>query len=32
MSYCRIEFAGVALSTTPNSELNGLTMGGVGSR
>jgi hypothetical protein len=31
MSYCRIEFAGVALSTTPNSELNGLTMGGVGS-
>ncbi len=31
MSYCRIEFAGVALSSTPNSELNGLTMGGVGS-
>ncbi len=31
MSYCRIEFAGVALSTTPNSELNSLTMGGVGS-
>lgn len=31
MTYCRIEFAGVALSTTPNSELNGLTMGGVGS-
>ena len=31
MSYCRIEFAGVALSTTPNSELNALTMGGVGS-
>ncbi len=31
LSYCRIEFAGVALSTTPNSELNGLTMGGVGS-
>lgn len=31
MKYCRIEFAGVALSTTPNSELNGLTMGGVGS-
>jgi hypothetical protein len=31
ITYCRIEFAGVALSTTPNSELNGLTMGGVGS-
>ena len=31
MSYCRIEFAGVALSTTANSELNSLTMGGVGS-
>ncbi|MGZ5192091.1 MAG: T9SS type A sorting domain-containing protein, partial [Flavisolibacter sp.] len=31
MKYCRIEFAGVALSTTLNSELNGLTMGGVGS-
>jgi hypothetical protein len=31
MSYCRIEFAGVALSTTPNSEINGLTFGGVGS-
>jgi hypothetical protein len=31
MSYCRIEFAGVALSTTSNSELNSLTMGGVGS-
>lgn len=31
LSYCRIEFAGVALSTTPNSELNGLTLGGVGS-
>lgn len=31
MSYCRIEFGGVALSTTPNSELNSLTMGGVGS-
>jgi hypothetical protein len=30
LSYCRIEFAGVALSTTPNSELNGLTLGGVG--
>lgn len=31
MSYCRIEFAGVALSSTPNSELNSLTMAGVGS-
>ncbi|MFN7912207.1 MAG: T9SS type A sorting domain-containing protein [Bacteroidota bacterium] len=31
LSYVRIEFAGVALSATPNSELNGLTMGGVGS-
>ena len=31
LSYVRIEFAGVALSTTPNSEINGLTMGGVGS-
>lgn len=31
MTYCRIEFAGVALSTTPNSEINGLTFGGVGS-
>jgi hypothetical protein len=31
MSYVRIEFAGVALSTTPNSEINGLTFGGVGS-
>lgn len=31
MSYCRIEFAGVALSSTPNSELNSLTLGGVGS-
>lgn len=30
-SYCRIEFAGVALSSTANSELNGLTLGGVGS-
>lgn len=29
-SYVRIEFSGVALSATPNSELNGLTMGGVG--
>lgn len=31
LSYVRIEFAGVALSTTPNSEINGLTLGGVGS-
>jgi hypothetical protein len=31
ISYVRIEFAGVALSGTPNSELNGLTFGGVGS-
>lgn len=31
LSYVRIEFSGVALSSTPNSELNGLTMGGVGS-
>ncbi len=30
LSYVRIEFAGVALSTTPNSELNSLTLGGVG--
>jgi len=27
--YCRIEFAGIAFS--PNNEINGLTMGGVGS-
>jgi hypothetical protein len=31
MQYVRIEFSGVALSTTANSEINGLTMGGVGS-
>lgn len=31
LSYVRIEFAGVALSATPNSEINGLTMAGVGS-
>jgi len=31
LKYIRIEFAGVALSATPNSELNSLTMGGVGS-
>lgn len=30
LSYVRIEFAGVALSTTPNSEINSLTLGGVG--
>jgi hypothetical protein len=29
MRYCRIEYSGVALS--PNNEINGLTMGGVGS-
>jgi hypothetical protein len=28
MKYCRIEFAGIAL--TPNNETNGLTFGGVG--
>ena len=31
MQYVRIEFSGVALSTTANSEINGLTMGAVGS-
>lgn len=31
LQYVRIEFAGVALSSTANSEINGLTMGGVGS-
>ena len=30
MRYCRIEYSGFALS--PNNEINGLTMGGVGSR
>ncbi len=30
MSYCRIEYPGIALS--PNNEINGLTFGGVGSR
>lgn len=30
ISYVRIEFAGVALSSLANSELNSLTMGGVG--
>ena len=29
MTYCRIEFAGIALS--PNNETNSLTLGGVGS-
>lgn len=28
LSYCRIEFAGIALA--PNNEINSLTMGGVG--
>lgn len=31
LSYVRIEFAGVALSSIANSEINGLTMAGVGS-
>ena len=31
LKYVRIEFAGVALSTVANSEINGLTMYGVGS-
>ncbi|OGX91692.1 hypothetical protein [Hymenobacter coccineus] len=31
MKYVRIEFAGVALSNDPNSEINGLTLYGVGS-
>jgi hypothetical protein len=32
MSYVRIEFAGISLDpATPNSEINGLTLGGVGS-
>ena len=32
MSYCRIEFAGVSLNPSIlNSEINGLTLGGVGS-
>ncbi len=30
LKYVRIEFAGIALSTAANSELNGLTMYGVG--
>jgi hypothetical protein len=31
LKYARIEFAGVPLSTDPNSEINGLTLYGVGS-
>jgi len=31
LKYVRIEFAGIALSTTTNSEINGLTLYGVGS-
>ncbi|MCK7559144.1 hypothetical protein MKQ70_30910 [Chitinophaga sedimenti] len=31
LKYVRIEFAGIALSTSPNTELNSLTMIGVGS-
>jgi len=31
LKYARIEFAGVALSADPNSEINGLTLYGVGS-
>lgn len=31
LKYVRIEFAGIPLSTTANSEINGLTMYGVGS-
>ncbi len=31
LKYVRIEFAGVSLSTTANSEINGLTLYGVGS-
>jgi hypothetical protein len=30
MQYCRIEFAGIALSNLANSEINGLTLYGVG--
>jgi len=32
LSYVRIEFPGVALSSLSNSEINGLTLGGVGSK
>lgn len=31
LKYARIEYAGVALSSDPNSEINGLTLYGVGS-
>ncbi|HEX8505741.1 MAG TPA: polymer-forming cytoskeletal protein [Hymenobacter sp.] len=31
LKYVRIEFAGVALNSDPNSEINGLTLYGVGS-
>jgi len=31
LQYVRIEFGGIALSATPNSEINGLTLYGVGS-
>lgn len=31
LQYVRIEFGGIAQSAIPNSETNGLTMGGVGS-
>jgi hypothetical protein len=31
LQYVRIEFAGIALTTTANSEINGLTLYGVGS-
>ncbi|QMW01424.1 IPT/TIG domain-containing protein [Spirosoma foliorum] len=30
MQYCRIEFAGISLSNLANSEINGLTLYGVG--
>ncbi|WP_020595923.1 IPT/TIG domain-containing protein [Spirosoma panaciterrae] len=30
MQYCRIEFAGIALTNVANSEINGLTLYGVG--
>ena len=32
LSYVRVEFAGVALSSVSNSEINGITLGGVGSK
>ena len=31
LQYVRIEFPGISLTTSPNSEINGLTMYGVGS-